>query len=765
MSIVGKSEVRVDAFDKATGRTKYYDDLAPKDALVVKIKHSEIAHGYVTAVNTEKAEKIPGVVKILTCFDAPERPFPTAGHPWSMDPGHQDVADRLLLNRHVRYYGDDVCAVIAEDEVAAAQAVRAIEVTYEELPFVLDVQESMKDGAPQLHEAYKNNILAHTQIRNGDYEAASREPGLIKVEGWYDTPTVQHCHIENHGCFAYEENGRIVVVSSTQIPHIIRRVVGQALGRPWADIQIIKPYIGGGFGNKQDALYEPLCAWCCEQVGGRCVKLDCSREETFVSNRVRHAIRTHIISYLRPDGTFAARKIECFSNQGAYASHGHGIVAKGMGAFPQQYPCPNVEGDAYTVFTNRPAAGAMRGYGIPQAMFAGESHIDDCAKALGVDPLEFRRAHLMPVGFKDGFSKNELYSDSYNQCLDKGMAYIDYERKRKEYANQTGPVRRGVGVAAFWYNTAVFPISLETSSCRMQLNLDGTVTVQLGETEIGQGADTAYAQMTAEVLGLADYKKAHVVSCQDTDITPTGLGAYASRQTYTAGFSIRQTGLLLKEKILKYACEVTRQAVYNMDIIGSNIVRITDGRVLMSLSELSMTAQYNPVHSEHLTAESTYTIRNNAYSFGCTFAEVEVDIPMCKVKLLNIVNVHDCGRLINPALAEAQVHGGMSMAIGYGLSEQLLFDPKTGRPLNNNLLDYKLSTFMDHPNLEAEFVENYEPTSAFGTKALGEPPACSGAPAIRNAILNATGVAIDTAPMTPHVLFARFSQEGLLHDD
>ena len=267
------------------------------------------------------------------------------------------------------------------------------------------------------------------------------------------------------------------------------------------------------------------------------------------------------------------------------------------------------------------------------------------------------------------------------------------------------------------------------------------------------------------MLGLADYKKVHVVSCQDTDITPTGLGAYASRQTYTAGFFIRQTGLLLKEKILKYACEVTRQATYNMDIIDSNIVRITDGRVLMSLSELSMTAQYNPVHSEHLTAESTYTIRNNAYSFGCTFAEVEVDIPMCKVKLLNIVNVHDCGRLINPALAEAQVHGGMSMAIGYGLSEQLLFDPKTGRPLNNNLLDYKLSTLMDHPNLEAEFVENYEPTSAFGTKALGEPPACSGAPAIRNAILNATGVAIDTAPMTPHILFARFSQEGLLHDD
>ena len=184
----------------------------------------------------------------------------------------------------------------------------------------------------------------------------------------------------------------------------------------------------------------------------------------------------------------------------------------------------------------------------------------------------------------------------------------------------------------------------------------------------------------------------------------------------------------------------------------------------MSLSELSMTAQYNAVHSEHITAESTYTIRNNAYSFGCTFAEVEVDIPMCKVKLLHVVNVHDCGRLINPALAEAQVHGGMSMGIGYGLSEQLLFDPKTGKPLNNNLLDYKLSTFMDHPDIEAEFVENYEPTSAYGTKALGEPPACSPAPAIRNAIYQATGVAIDQAPITPHILFAKFTEAGLIQD-
>ena len=764
MSKVGISEIRVDAYDKASGRTKYYEDRMPAGALYMRVKHSTIAHGFVKSVDTSAAEAIDGVVKVLTCFDVPEIDFPRAGHPWSMDPGHQDVADRRLLNRHVRYYGDDVAVVIAENEIAAVQGVRALQVEYEELPFVLDVQKALAPEAPQIHETAPGNVLKHTEIRKGNYAEVIQEPGLIKVEGWYDTPTVQHCHIENHGCYAYEEGGRVVVVSSTQIPHIIRRVVGQALGRPWGDVRIIKPYIGGGFGNKQDALYEPLCAWCSTQVGGRCVRMDCSREETFVSNRVRHAIRFHIITWLRKDGSIAARKLECFSNQGAYASHGHAIAAKAMGSFPQIYPCENFEGDAYTVYTNRPTAGAMRGYGMPQASFANDANIDDCARAVGMDPLEYRMRYIMPKGFEDGFSKNVNYYDSYRECLEKGKQYIDYDRKVREYANDKGPIRRGIGVAAFWYNTAVYPIALETSSNRMLLNLDGTVTMQCGETEIGQGADTAYSQMAAEVVGLKSYRDVHVVSCQDTDITPAGLGAYASRQTYVAGFSIRQTGELLKERILDYASKLTRQPAYNMEIEDGVILRKADKKVLMTLSELAMQAQYNPADSQHITAETTFTIRNNAYSFGCTFAEVEVDIPMCKVRVTNILNVHDCGKLINPALAEAQVHGGVSMAIGYGLSEQLLFDEKTGRPLNNNLLDYKLPTILDHPDLQAQFIENPEPTQPFGTKALGEPPACSGAPAIRNAILNATGVAVNCAPVTPHVLYRKFKEAGLIRD-
>ena len=759
--VVGKSVKRIDAFDKVTGRTKYTDDLCDKSAYVAKVLHSTIAHGKVLSVDITEALKIDGVVKIVTCFDVPENYFPTAGHPWSTDESHQDVADRLLLTDTVRFYGDDIAAVVAENEVSAQKALRAIKVEYEEYPFVLDVQEAMKDDAPQIHKNFKNNILGHSSQSVGNFEEAIKDESLIKFDNWYDTPTVQHCHIENHICYASMENGRLTVVTSTQIPHIVRRVVGQALNMDWGKIRVIKPYIGGGFGNKQDVLYEPLCAYLSTVVGGRLVKLDSSREETFVCQRVRHAVRSHIITYTKPDGTFVARKLELFSNQGAYASHGHSIAAKGMGCFRQLYPCPNVEAECYTVFTNRPVAGAMRGYGIPQAMFAVESQIDDIARGLNMSPLEIRKKNLMPVGYKDDFSKNVNYFDSFNQCIEKAKKYIDYDRKIEEYKNQSGDIRKGIGMAVFWYNTAVWPISLESSSSRMVLNQDGSISLQLGETEIGQGADTAFAQMAADAVGLT-LDKVNVISCQDTDITPFGTGAYASRQTYVGGLTIKQTGQLLKQRILDYAEKLSGVKADELDIVDNNIIVSDTNELVMPVSQLATTALYSMEDSRHITAETTYQIKSNAYSFGCCFADVEVDIRACKVKINDIVNVHDCGKLINPQLAEAQVHGGMSMGIGYALSEEELFDSRTGRTLNNNLLDYKLSTFMDHPHLEAQFVENAEPTSAFGTKALGEPPACPVAPAIRNAVLNATGVAINKIPMTPHVLFEEFSANGLI---
>ncbi|GHV11220.1 xanthine dehydrogenase molybdenum-binding subunit XdhA [Spirochaetia bacterium] len=760
---VGQSIPRVDAWEKVSGRAKYTDDLVDRNALIGKILHSTIANGLVTKIDTAEAEKIKGVVKIITCFDVPDICFPTAGHPWSTDPAHWDPMDRKLLNRRVRLYGDDIAAVIADDEVAASRALRAIKVEYEEYPVMLTPEDSMKEGAVLLHEDCANNILKHTTVEDGNFEEAIKEEGLIKFEGTFETPIVQHCHIETVVSWAYMENGRIVVVASTQIPHILRRIVGQALGIPWGQVRIIKPYIGGGFGNKQDSLYEPLNAYMTTQVGGRLVKLELSREEVFFGTRVRHGEKIRLESWVRPNGRLVARSYTAYSNQGAYGSHGHGIAAKGTNVFRQLYRDEKARKvDISTVFTNTAAAGAMRGYGTPQAVFAIESHIEDIALQLKLDPLEIRFLNVMPVGFTDPFSKNVNYFDSFHQCVDKGRAYIHWDEKRKLYQNQCGPQRRGLGTSLFWYNTAVWPISIEISSCRMVLNQDGSVQVQIGETEIGQGADTVFTQMTADTLGIP-WQNVHVISTQDTDITPFGTGAYGSRQTYVGGAAIKKVALMLKEKILRCAQDYTRIPAYNLDIIDANIVLTThDNRILASLAELATETLYHADHAEHLTAESTAQVKTNAFSLGCAFAEVEVDIPLGKIKLLDLVNVHDCGALINPRLAEGQVHGGMSMAIGFGMYEQLLYDPKTGRLLNDNLLDYKLPTMLDHPHLEAQFVENNEPSSAFGTKALGEPPTVPGAAAIRNAVLHATGVGINKIPMTPHVLFAEFKAAGLI---
>ena len=757
---VGKSVTRVDAYEKATGRAKYVADLCDQSALVARILHATIAHGYVKSIDTTEAEAVPGVVKVLTCFNVPDYRFPTAGHPWSTDPAHQDVADRLLLNHHVRYYGDDIAAVIAENEIAAAQAVRALKVEYEELPFVLDVQKAMEPDAPQIHEDCPGNVLKHTDIRRGDYQTAIQEPGLIRVEGWYDTPTVQHCHIENHGCFAYEEAGRVVVVTSTQIPHIIRRVVGQALGLPWGKVRIIKPYIGGGFGNKQEVLYEPLNAWLTTQVGGRCVRLDVSREETFQNTRSRHPISFDVAAAVDGDMRLMARSCTAVSNQGGYASHGHSIVANAVTGFRQLYLDQiGHHSTAYTVYTNRPAPGAMRGYGIPQCNFAVECMMDDIAREKGWDPKAFRLANLMPLGYVDPFNGITCHSTGLAECIEKGAYFIGWAELREKYQNQSGPVRRGVGMACFSYKTGVYPISLETASARMVLNQDGTVQLHLGATEIGQGGDTVFSQMAAQAIGIPT-EDVHIVSFQDTDTAPFDTGAYASRQTYVTGKAIKKVGEEFREKLLAYAAELFPDAS-GLDIRERQIVDGA-GEALISLADLAMTAFYSLEHSVHITAEDTNHCKENTFAFGCCFAEVEVDIPVGKVRVLRIVNVHDSGKLINPALAEAQVHGGMSMGIGYALTEEMKFDPKTGRLLNGNLLDYKMPTSMDHPELTALFVETDDPSGPFGNKALGEPPTIPVAPAIRNAVLQATGVAVNTLPLSPQKLVEEFTRGGLI---
>ena len=767
---IGRSIHRVDAYDKVTGRAMYTDDLRGQGALVAKILHSTIANGLVTGMDLTEARAVPGVVKILTCFDVPDIQYPTPGHPWSVEEAHQDVSDRKLLNRRVRIHGDDIAVVVAEDEIAAQKALDAIRVTYEEYPVYTTPEAAMAPGALAIHDEHPDNILKHTLfnvITPGaavkDVDEVFADPAWRIFSGSYDTQAVQHCHIENPVSYAWMEGERIVVVSSTQIPHIVRRVTGQALGIPWGRVRVIKPYIGGGFGNKQEVLYEPLNAWVTTQVGGRKVKLELTREETFRNTRSRHAIHFDVKAAVDPASMrLMARTCRAVSNQGGYASHGHSIVANAVTGFRQTYPDAFAHrSEAFTVYTNLGSTGAMRGYGIPQCNFAGECLMDDIAREMGWDPLEFRLKNIMPLGFVDPANGITCHSTGLAQCVRKGADFIGWEKLRSEYAKpQTGPVRRGVGMAVFSYKTGVWPISLETASARVILNQDGTVQLQLGATEIGQGGDTVFSQMCAQAIGIPT-EDVHIVSFQDTDTAPFDTGAYASRQTYVTGKAIKRAGETFKAKLLSFAAGLTNLDPGNLDIRDRAVVRAATGETVLTLADLALEAFYSLDHCEHITAEESIQCKNNTFSFGACFAEVEVDIPVGKVKVLRIVNVHDSGRLINPRLAEAQVHGGMSMGLGYALSEELKYDDK-GRLLNGNLLDYKLPTAMDHPELHALFVETEDPSGPFGNKALGEPPAIPVAGAVRNAVLQATGVAVHRLPMNPQRMVEAFTAAGLI---
>ncbi|HKL60228.1 MAG TPA: xanthine dehydrogenase subunit XdhA [Sphaerochaeta sp.] len=761
MNIIGKPVQRVDAKEKVTGQAKYTGDLVSPHALFAKVLHSTIANGRVLSFDLEEAWEVPGVIDIVTCFDVPDIQFPTAGHPWSTVKKHQDIADRKLLNTRVRFYGDDIAAVIAEDELSANEAVRKIKVVYEEYEPILSVEAALAPGSGVIHEEKPNNIVVQSSYEMGSFDEAIKEKGLIKIEGDYDTPIVQHCHIEKASSFAYMEAGKIVVVAATQIPHIVRRVCAQALGVGYGDIRIIKPYIGGGFGNRQDALTEPLNAYLTTRVGGRQVRLEYTREETFACTRVRHAMKFHILSYVRKDGTFAARSIVAYSNQGAYASHAHALVANAVNGFRMMYPVGAIKGEAYTVYTNLPTAGAMRAYGIPQIGFALEAHVDDIVRKTGFDSIKFRKDNMMKLGFIDPITTIQCHSTGLSECIDIGEKHLNYTQKRARYANQTGPIRRGVGMGIFCYKTGVYPIALETAACRMLLNQDGSLQLQMGATEIGQGADTVFGMMAAETVGFT-MDKIHVISKQDTDVTPYDTGAYASRQTYVSGMAVKKTAEVFRKRLLEFAGFMLNKDPWDLDIKENYVVHANKDEQLLSIKTVAEESCYSLTNSTHISAEESHHCSDNTYSFGVCFAEIEVDIPMCHIKVLDIINVHDSGRIINHQTAEGQVHGGMSMGLGYGLYEHLDFDQKTGRMLNDNLLDYKLMTPMDTPDLHVAFVETDDPTGPYGNKSLGEPPTIPVAPAIRNAMLNATGVAVNSIPLNPEKLFYAIREAGLI---
>jgi xanthine dehydrogenase molybdenum-binding subunit len=749
----------VDGPSKVTGRARYTDDMGLPGMRCAKYVRSPLAHARVKSIDAAKALALPGVQAVFTFKDVPEIMYASAGHPWHLDPGHRDVADRYLLTDHPRCHGDPVAVVVARDELTAEKAARLVEVDYEELPVVTTPEAALAGGAPLLHPG-GNLLRSHHFTCGGDPEALMAQARVV-TSGRYRTPIAAHCQLENHTAYAYmEDDKRITIVSSTQIPHICRRIAAQALGLPWSRIRVVKPCIGGGFGAKQDAILEPMAAFLTFKLGGLPVKMALTREECMLGTTTRHAFDLSGRMGVDGEGRITAVCLDVTSNTGAYASHGHSIVSAGGAKCPSLYPRAAFGFKASTVYTNMPVAGAMRGYGSPQVHFALDCLAEQAAREIGMDPIEFRLKNVGLPGEVNPLNKKVITTHGMAECLKKGRELFDWDKRRAATRDQSGPVRLGFGVACGSFNSGVYPISSELSGARVLLNQDATVQLMAGATEIGQGADTVFAQMAAQVLGIS-LSSVNVVSTQDTDITPFDPGSFASRQTFTASPAVKGAALALRERILAHAALMAKRSADGLSI-SDGIVLDESGASLMSLEELALDAFYNKERGGQLSGECSYKTRANPPSFCCTFALVEVDIPMCRARLVDMLNVHDAGTIMNHKLAEGQVAGGMAMGAGWALTEEMIVDASSGIVRNNNLLDYKLPTCLDLPEMRAAFVETNEPSAAFGGKSLGEPPLLSPAPAIRNAVWDATGVRIDEIPMTSKALFRRFKEAGII---
>ncbi|UQZ89698.1 xanthine dehydrogenase molybdenum-binding subunit XdhA [Deltaproteobacteria bacterium Smac51] len=758
--IIGTSPNRLDAVAKVSGKARYTEDLTLPGMRHAVLVRSHIAHGLVKSIDTKAALALPGVEAVFTFEDVPDTLYPTAGHPYNLVIEKRDVSDRRLLTSHVRHYGDDVAVVVARDPLTAAKGAQLVKVEYEELPVLIGYKEALAPGATVLHEFMDNNVLRHSVIEHGGRVDELMKEAELVLEGVYHTPIVQHCHMETAVSYAYmDDDDHIVIVSSTQIPQIVRRVVGQALDIPWSRVRVIKPYLGGGFGNKQDVLVEPIAAFCSWKMGGVPVQVALSREECFTSTRTRHRFDGQIKMGLKKDGTFTAFDVKVWSQTGAYASHGHSIAGAAGSKSPYLYPRAAMRYDATTYYANVPSAGAMRGYGQPQVTFIMDCLVEEAAHALKMDPLELRLKNVARVGDVCQFNHHTIHAAGIYEALTRGGELIDWRKKREAYKNQTGPVRRGLGVACCSYGSNTYPAAVELAGARLILNQDGRVTLAMGATEIGQGADTALTQIASEALGIP-MDQFNTVTIQDTDHTPFDTGAYASRQTYTSSTAIADAARQFKDKILDLAALISGVPRSALSINGGNIVGSDGEHLVMTLGELAMQSYYNIDFGNPIVSEATHKTRQNPPVYCCTFVDVEVDVPLCRVTVKEAWNVHDSGRIVNPKLASGQVHGGMGMGLGMALYEEMLIDEK-GKVLNDNLLDYKMPTIMDLPDLDCAFVEVPDPTNPYGIRALGEPPLVSPAPAVRNAVWHATGVKVDEIPITPKVLFRYLEKAGM----
>ncbi len=757
LRVVGRRERKVDAAKLAAGRPCFVDDIEIRGLLHAKLLTSPHAHARLRHIDTARARALPGVLAVLTHADLPRVAYTTAGQSWP-EPGPHD---QFSLDAVVRFVGDRVAAVAAETEEIAERALELIEVDYEILPAVLDPAEAMRPGAPCLHpepEAYhiadrERNLAARSEAEVGDVEAALAAADLV-VEGEYLVPQVQQTPLENHIVITYwDEDERLVVRTSTQVPYHVRRIIAPVIGLPPKRIRVIKPRIGGGFGVKQEVLIEDICAHL-TLATNRPVRLEYTRAEEFRSSRSRHPQRIRLRTGVNRDGTIVANDMYVLGNTGAYGTHALTVQSNTGSKTLPLYRAPNVRFVADVVYTNLPPAGAFRGYGVPQGFFALESHIDEVARRLRMDPLALRLQNCLREGDPNilavalGEGKEGLpqvvRSCGLPACVERGAAAIGWARKRGRPGD--GPRRRGVGMAIVMHGTAI--PGLDMGAASIKLNDDGSFNVLVGATDLGTGSDTVLAQIGAEVLGvpLEDI----IIHSSDTDFTPFDTGAYASSTTYISGGAVKLAAERVRTQMFAVAAGLLGADPAQLRC-ADRVIRAPDGRGV-TVSEVALHSLH--VEDQHqIMATASRMSQDSPPPFAAQFAEVEVDTETGVVSVLRVVSAVDCGRAINPASAEGQVEGGVTQALGYALSEEMLYD-RAGRLLTTDLAEYRIFAAPDMPALETLLIETDDPFGPFGAKAIAEIPLDGVAPAIANAVADATGVRIGQIPLTPPRVWA-----------
>ncbi len=764
-SVVGKAEPKVDAVKLALGRPVFTDDFELRGMLYAAMLTSPHAHARIRDIDTTAAEALPGVHAVLTYKNVPRVKYASGGQSYPNPLPH----DQVSLDNKVRHVGDRVAVVAAETPEIAREALKLIRVDYDVLPAVFDPEAAMQPGAPVIHDEEDTvgihdrarNIVHHIEAAVGDAEAQWAKADHV-FEGEYRVHQVQQAHIEPHVCITYwDEDNRLVVRTSTQVPFHVRRMLAPLIGLPVKRIRVIKPRIGGGFGGKQEMLIEDLCAHLTIATG-RPVRFEYTREQEFTSARSRHPQILRFKTGVTRTGEVVAAELYLIGNTGAYGTHGLTVqMVSGFRALTT-YNAPYSRFVCDVVYTNIPTPGAYRGYGAPQALFALEVHMEEIAEALGMDVVEFKRKNWIKVGDvmvmskalgegREGFEQ-VVRTSALEEAVEIGLRAMQWDRKRGRPGD--GPVKRGIGMAVAMHGSGI--AGLDMGAATIKINDDGSFNLMVGATDLGTGSDTVLAQIAAEVLGvpLQDI----IIYSSDTDFTPFDTGAYASSTTYISGGAVFKAAMDVRRQILEHAARHLLPGTQpdDLDLIDRYVVA-PDGRQV-SLETVALHSLHQ-ADQKQIMATASHMSYESPPPFAAQFAEVLVDTETGQVTVERLLMAVDCGVAINPITASGQVEGGMTQALGYAHCEEMAYTD-AGRVINTRFGDYHIYQANEMPDLQVIFVETYEPTGPFGAKAIAEIPKDGVAPAIASAIHDATGVWIRELPFTPERVWRALRAAG-----